>query len=144
MSAFDNPTSSDFRSYFARDFPYGSTQASVMDQDIVTALTDAETYVNTNLFPNQGQYTIGILLLAGHFLVMNLRASSQGIQGSYPWLTSNKSVGSVAEGFTIPDRILENPEFAMLSKTYYGSKFLFLILPQLSGQIFSVCGATNP
>lgn len=141
--SYVNPGVQDFKDYFNRDFPYGSTQETVMDSDIVKAETDASININPNLFLNQGIYTLGFLNLAAHFLVLNLRASSQGIAGNYSWLQSSKSVGSVAESFSIPDRILENPSFAMLSKTTYGAKYLFMILPQLVGQIFSVAGTTR-
>lgn len=139
-----NPTVTDFQDYFVRDFTYGSTPETVMDQDIINAESDASEFINYCLFTNQSNYSAGFLQLSAHFLVLNLRAGSQGLQGQWPWMQTSKSVGNVSEGFTIPQRILDNPEYAMLTKTYYGSKFLFMILPQLSGQIFTVYGRTNP
>ncbi len=100
--------------------------------------------INQNLFPNQGSYTLGYLLLSAHFLVTNLRASSQGMNGQFNFLQQSKGVGSVSESFGIPERILANPYFSMLTKTNYGAMFLQLILPQLSGQMFSVMGTTLP
>lgn len=138
-----NPTIDDFKSYFIRDFPYGTTPDQVMDNDIVKALNLAAVNFNQCLWGNQNTYTIGFLLLSAHFLQINLQASSQGLSGQYSWLVSSKSVGSVSEGLTIPDRILANPEFAMLSKTRYGAEYLFLLLPQLAGQMFSVPGRTH-
>lgn len=139
----ENPTVRDFKDYFFRDFPYGTSKESVMDQDITSALSDADFNFNPSLFSTQEKYTLGFLCLSAHFLVMNLRASSQGVAGQYAWLQSSKSVGSVSEGLSIPQRILDNPEMAMLSKTTYGAKYLMLILPQLAGQIFSVHGRTH-
>lgn len=143
MSAYTDPSVDDFKVYFVRDFPYGATVASVMDADITKALNDSSINLNPNLFDSQGIYTVGFLNLAAHFLVLNLRASSQGIAGQYTWLQSSKSVGSVNESFNIPQRILDNPEFAMLSKTTYGAKYLYMVLPQLSGQAFTVAGRTH-
>lgn len=140
--AFVNPTVADFQNYFTRDFPYGVTDDTVMDSDIVRALNDASVNFNPCLFGYQNVYTTAYLLLAAHFLVMNLRASSQGISGKYTWLLNSKSAGSVSAGMTIPDRILENPELAMLSQTNYGAQYLFMILPQLAGPFGIAYGRT--
>lgn len=142
--AYTNPSVTDFKTYFFRDFPYGSTMSTVQDQDITNALADASYNLNSGLFGSQAKYTAGYLLLAAHYLVTNLRASSQGVAGNYSWLEASKSVGSVSQAFSIPERILANPEFAMLSKTSYGAKYLLMVLPLLSGQIFTVCGGTQP
>lgn len=133
-----------FKTYFFRDFPYGNTTMTVMDVDIRNALIQATCFLNKSLFCSTGTYNLNILLLAAHFLVMSLRASAQGISGTFAWMTTSKSVGSVSESYQIPDRIMENPEFAMLTKTTYGAQFLFNILPELTGQIFVVAGRTLP
>lgn len=141
---YSTPTVTDFKNYFFRDFPYGSTLDTVTDQDISNALQMCDINFNPNFWASQATFTIGYLLLTAHFMVMSLRASSQGISGQYSWLENSKSVGSVSDSFQIPQRILDNPELAMLSKTNYGARYLFLILPQLTGQVFSVCGTTQP
>lgn len=138
------PGIADFKSYFFRDFPYGTTLDTVTNADITNAMQLAAVNFNQGLFADQQTYQVAFLLLSAHFLVMNLRASSQGVSGQYEWLQNSKSAGSVSEGLSIPQRILDNPEFAMLSKTNYGAQFLLMVLPQLTGQIFTVCGRTNP
>jgi hypothetical protein len=143
--AFQNPSVAQFKAYFVRDFPYGTDPATaVIDQDIVNAYGETNINFNPDLWGDQGSYNIGYLLLAAHYLVMNLRASSQGLSGQFGWIQASKSVGSVSESFQIPQRVLDNPEFAMLSKTNYGARYLLLLLPQLAGQIYSVCGSTRP
>lgn len=142
--AYAVPTTVDFKAYFVRDFPYGTTVEFVTDADISSAIVDAGFNFNSDFFSSQANFSLGYMLLAAHFLVLNLRASSQGVAGQYAWMTSSKGVGPASEGITIPQRILDNPELAMLSKTYYGAKYLMFILPQLSGQIFTVCGGTQP
>lgn len=143
--AFNNPSVADFKSRFFRDFPYGADPAtSILDQDITSAFTFVNVNVNQDLFGDQGSYTLGYLLLSAHYLVMNLRASSQGINGQFNFLQQSKSVGGVAEAFGIPQRILDNPDWAILCKTNYGAQFIQLVLPQLAGNVFSVCGATRP
>lgn len=141
---FTQPTVSDFKNYFVRDFPYGLTQQNVMDSDIARAQDEANFNFSPQFYDSQINYNIGFNYLTAHFLVMDLRASSQGVAGQFSWLTSSKSVASVSEGIAIPQRILDNPEFAYLTKTPYGTKYLMLLLPQLSGQMFTVWSRTNP
>jgi hypothetical protein len=141
--SFVTPNVSDFKAYFVRDFQYGDGVNLVSDSDITKAFTDTVINFNQDLFSDQASFNVGFLNLAAHFMVMSIRASSQGLVGQYSWVESSKSVGSVSESLSIPQRILDNPEFAMLSKTNYGAKYLFLILPQLTGQIFSSYGGTN-
>lgn len=143
--AFTNPSVSDFKLYFTRDFPYGTDpETNVLDTDISKALTLAGINFNQNLWATQETYNIGFLLLSAHYLVMDLRASSQGINGQFAFLEQSKSVGSVSQSFAIPQRVLDNPDWAMLMKTNYGAQFLQLIIPQLAGQIYSVVGSTRP
>lgn len=142
--AYTQPTVADFKAYYDRDFPFGTTLAEVRDADITKALALAAINFNTAFFADQATYSIGFLYLTAHYLVTNLRNSSQGIAGQYSWLQTGKSVGNVSENFQIPQRILDNPEFAMYSKTTYGAEYLMLILPQLAGNMFVVCGGTRP
>lgn len=100
--------------------------------------------INQALWDNQTQFTIAYNLLAAHFLVLTLRASSQGINGQYTWLQNTKAVGQVSEGFTIPQRVIDNPDFAQYFKTNYGAQYMQLLWPQLCGNMFSVCGSTLP
>jgi hypothetical protein len=145
MAAFNDPTVADFKAYFVRDFVYGEDPAlNVMDTDIDKGISDATAFINTGLFYEQAVYTVAFLNLSAHFMVTSLQSSSQGANGQYNWLQASKSVGSVSEGFSIPQRILDNPQYAWLSRTAYGLKFLMLILPQLSGQVFTVEGSTRP
>lgn len=142
--AFITPTVDDFKEYFFRDFPYGTDpNTSVLDSDIDKAFGQTNINFNQGFWSSQDALNIGYLLLAAHYLCVDLQMSSQGISGSYPWLVTSKSVGSVSESFQVPQRILDNPELAQLSQTRYGAKYLQLVLPQLNGQIFSVYGGTR-
>jgi Protein of unknown function (DUF4054) len=143
--AFINPSVADFKAFFTRDFPYGTDpNTSVLDSDIAKAMTFTNVNMNQGLFGYQASYNIGYFLLTAHYLVMNLRASSQGINGQFNFLENSKGVGSVSQAFAIPQRILDNPDWAILCKTNYGAQFIQLILPQLAGNIFSVHGSTRP
>lgn len=141
--AFNNPAVSDFQNQFVRDFPYGTDPTiSVLSSDIANAFVAVNLTINQALWPDQGSYTYAYLLLAAHFLVLNLRASSQGLNGQYNFMQNNKSVGAVSEGFEIPERIKNNPDFMAYYKTNYGAQYMQLLWPQLSGQMFTVVGGT--
>ncbi len=143
--AYNNPSIADFKAYFTRDFPYGTDpETSVLDSDIAKAFGQTNIGINPALFSDQSAYTTGYLLLSAHWLVIDLRMASQGINGQFSFLESSKSVGSVSQSFAIPQRILDDPYMAMLAKTNYGAKYLQLLLPQLAGQMFIAYGGTRP
>lgn len=142
---FVNPSVADFQNFFSRDFPYGTDPSvAILDSDISKAFTFTNINFNMALWPDQGAYTVGYLLLSAHYLVMNIRASSQGLNGQFNFLQQNKNAASIAEGFGIPQRILDNPDWSMLCKTNYGAQYLQLLIPQLAGQIYNVYGSTRP
>ncbi len=143
--AFDNPSVADFKAFFTRDFPYGTDpNVAVLDGDIAKAFQFTNVNMNQGLFQDQAAYSIGYYLLSAHYLVMNLRASSQGLNGQFTFLEQSKSAGSVSASYAIPQRVLDNPDWAMLMKTNYGAQFLQMIIPQLCGQVYSVHGSTRP
>lgn len=145
MATYIQPTVAEFKAYFTRDFPYNADpNLGVTDADIEKAFGQTNININPGLFADQAQYNIGYLLLAAHYLVVDLRMASQGINGQSNWLETSKSVGSVSQSFSVPQRIMDNPYLAALSKTNYGAKYLELILPQLAGAVFHTAGRTLP
>lgn len=142
---FTNPSVSDFQNQFTRDFPYGmDPNTSVQSSDISTAFQFVNASINIGMWPDQGTYTLAYLYLAAHYLVLNLRASSQGLSGQWTWAQEGKSAGGVSTNFAIPERILDNPDFMAYTKTNYGAMYLNLLWPQLAGQIFVAFGRTKP
>lgn len=138
------PSVADFKAYFTRDFPYGTDPATtVLDADIQKALDQAGFNFNESFFSTLAQFKMAYLYLAAHYLVLDLQMASQGVAAQFNWLEQSKSVGSVSQSFSIPQRILDNPEFSYLTKTPYGAKYLTLILPQITGQVFAVRGRTH-
>lgn len=143
--AYTAPQVADFKTQFARDFPYGTDPTiAVLDSDITSAFNLTDISINQALWGSQMAYTLGYLYLSAHYLVLNLRASSQGLNGQYNWTQNSKSVAGVSEGFTIPQRIIDNPDFMAYTKTNYGAAYLNLLWPLLCGQTFTVCGTTQP
>lgn len=139
--AYTNPSISDFKNYFTRDFQYGvDPNTSILDQDIANAYQLVNTAINQGLFSVQSNYTLGYLYLSAHFLTLNIRASSQGVNGQFNWLEKSKSVDKLTSNFEIPKRILENPLFSIYTKTNYGLMYLQMVLPNLT-QMFPVLGS---
>jgi hypothetical protein len=138
------PTIAEFKAQFTRDFPYGTTNDTVMDSDIATAIQGASFNINESLFDTQDNFVFAYNYLVAHCLVQNIRASTQGLAGVYTWLESSKAVGSVSQVHLIPHYIMNNPIIAMISKTTYGAKYLELILPRMIGNMQSAEGSTQP
>lgn len=142
---FSNPSVADFKARFTRDFPYDTDpKKGVLDSDIATAFVDTNVTISQRLFGDQASYTAGYLQLSAHYLVSNIQASTQGLNGTYEWLVTSKSVGSVSQSFGIPDRVLNNPAFSAIAKTNYGAKYLSMIWPSLIGPGFAIRGMTHP
>jgi len=142
--AYDYPTVNDFKNFFVRDFPYGTDpNTSILDADISKAQSEAKFNFSSRFASSQENFSLLFNYLTAHYLCIDMRNASQGISGQYAWVQTSRSVGSVSEGLSVPQRIMDNPELAMLSQTTYGGKYLQLILPQLSGQVFTVCGGTR-
>lgn len=142
---FVAPTVAQFKTQFIRDFPYGTDpNISVLDIDIINAFNLTDISINQDLWANQTAYQIGYGYLAAHYMVLNLRASSQGLNGQYNWAQNSKSVQGVSEAFTIPQRLIDNPDFMAYTKTNYGAMYLNLLWPMLVGPSFTVCGRTKP
>lgn len=142
--AYTIPDVAAFKAYFVRDFIYAENVSSVMNADIQKGLDDAGVNINPSLFASQQIFNIAYLNLAAHFMVLSLSSASQGVQGRYTWLVSSKSVGNVSESYTIPQRFIDNPYLASLSKTNYGAKYLSMVLPLITGNMFTVEGGTTP
>lgn len=144
-------TVSEFKAWFLRDFPYSSEESGesgeldgVTDQDILKAFAEANMNFNSTLFYTPDEQKLGFLYLAAHYLTVDLQNSSQGINGKYEGIMSNKSVGSVSVGYTIPDWVMASPIYSLLTKSNYGMKYLSMIIPLLVGNMGVVKGATHP
>ena len=142
---YSNPSILQFKLQFLRDFPFGTNISdNVLDSDITSAFQYTNININQDLFADQATYTLGYNLMAAHFLVLNIRASSQGINGQYNWLQQSKGAGAVNEAFAIPQRVLDNPFWSQMYKTNYGAQFMLLVLPQLQGAMTIAFGTTLP
>jgi hypothetical protein len=142
---YANPTIDEFKAYWTRDFPYSTDPAEgVTDTDIAKCFTQANFSINQNLFASQEDYTTAYMLLAAHYLVLDIRLATQGLNSTYQWAVSSRSVGAVSESYSIPTNFQNNPFLTMLSQTGYGGKYLALLLPLMHGNVLSIQGQTLP
>ena len=143
--AYENPTVEAFKSFFARNFPFGTDPTkSVTDDDIANAMVMTNGNINQCLFGTQAIYNPAYLNLTAHFLITMLQSAAGGIQAVNSFLETAKSVGAVSQTFAIPEAYMKNPLWAMYMRTPYGAAYLMAILPGLTGQMFTVGGTTQP
>lgn len=142
-------TTTEFKEYFDRDFPYSKDEADlsgVRDKDILRACGEAQMSFNSALWSNESDKKTAFLYLTAHYLVIDLNNASKGIggMGGSGFITS-RSVGNVSEGLSIPQWLLEIPAFSLIADTVYGKKFLRLLLPKIPAYgCMAVCGRTLP
>ena len=137
----------DFTAYFTRDFPYytgtGCTKEYVTDADIEKAFIEAKANFNVALFSSVDTLKISYLYLTAHYLVTDFQIAAGGLNSVGYNQVSSRSVGSVSEGYDIPDWVKNNPVLGAYATTRYGQKYLSLIRPLLIGGVGLSFGATT-
>ncbi len=116
----------------------------VTNKDITAAMGMTPANINRALFSDEATYQTAFNLLAAHYMVTNLLASSQGVKSQYDWLTIQRTVGNVNASFAIPTRVKNSPFFSTLMATRYGAQYVSLISPLLHGNVVIAFGATTP
>jgi len=144
-------TAADFKAQFPRDFPYApSANADVnkyiLDSDIVRAFGEAQMTFNQSLIPGgtDANIKLAYLYLTAHYLCIDIKNAQQGINSAGSLLVNSRSVGSVSESYSIPERYLKNPNIGYLATTGYGNKYLSFVLPALVGNMVGLFRQTNP
>ena len=125
------PTTSDFKTYFTRDFNFGSDMTTVMDVDISKAIAEGQINFNSGLFGENAESIF--YYLAAYVLVVNLQNSAKGISSQAKFPISSNSVGSVSVTFQVPERYSKDAFIQQYTKNGYGMKYLELVLPYLVG-----------
>jgi hypothetical protein len=116
----------------------------VTDGDIEKAFTEAQAVFNPAIFPDENTFELAYLYLTAHFLSLDLRSASQGVNSNAPTTVSSRSVGSVSESYAVPKAWNEDPNLQFYTTSYYGAKYLSMVTPLLTGNIQAVLGATLP
>lgn len=114
----------------------------VLDSDIMEAYAEAAITFNMALFGNDDDVVKAYLYLTAHYLSNDLNAN--GTNSSPINSINSRSVGNVSESYNVPSWTLDSPIFSFYATTLYGQKYLNMLLPQIVGNVVSVCGGTNP
>jgi hypothetical protein len=114
----------------------------ILDADINKAFSEAQIIFNQSLFGSDANLTIAYLYLTAHFLVVDIRRSSQGLASKGDFLAQSQTVGAVSETLSIPSNMASNPIYQLYLTTGYGSKYLNLAMPALVGRVRIAYGAT--
>ena len=139
-------TVTEFKTWFFRDFPYSSNSedlSGITENDILKAFAEAMFVFNKELFA-ENEVKTAFMYIAAHYLVIDLKNSSLGLKGAFSGLMTNKSVGSVSVGYSLPTWIMDNPLYSLLAQTPYGVKYLSLVIARCVGNMGVVKGATYP
>lgn len=108
------------------------------DSDIQEAINEAKVNFNEVLFPDIETAKLVFLYLTAHYLTIDFNIA-QGV--AQIGITTSKSVGSVSEGYTIPNWLLNNAALSTYATTGYGIKYASLLRPYLVGNVFIAKGA---
>lgn len=147
-------TPTTFKAFFVRDFTYlpldtplsevCNDQSYVLDSDITRAFMEAQAVFNQGLFDSDQTITLAYLYLTAHYLVNDLRAAQDALGSTGAFPVNSRSVGNVSESYTIPQRYIDSPSLFYFTSSAYGMKYLSILVPNLVGNVFPVCGGTNP
>ena len=115
----------------------------ISDADIMRAFKEANVNFNAALFGDNDTIKMVFLYLAAHYLVIDLNNAMNPLAMGFMGFTQSKSVGSVSEGYAVPQWMLNNAILSQYAQTGYGRKYLSLIQPYLVGNLIFVPGRTT-
>ena len=111
----------------------------VTDTDIGYARAEAYEVANDDILDD-----LSFMYLVAFYLSYDLTLSSSGASGFITMPAESKRVGSVAESYSIPKWIQEDPILSFYSNNGFGLKYLSMIRPKLVGNVSCVAGITTP
>jgi len=137
-------TIDEFKTFFAKDFDYGTEITQVSDVDISKAMVEAGMNFNEKLFDCVEEKKIIFSYLTAYYLVVDINnANTQGASNN-GGLVTYRQVRNVAESFKVPNWVSENPMLSQFAQNGYGLKYITMIYPYLIGNMGVVPGATLP
>ena len=111
------------------------------DSDILNAMAEARVNFNKGLFTDCCTAKLVFLYLTAYYLTVDFQNAMSPMAGG--GIVQSKSVGSVSEGYAIPQWMLNNATLSMYAQNGYGRKYLSLIRPYLVGNIILSKGRTT-
>lgn len=115
----------------------------IRDEDITKAFGEAQQVMNQSLFGSNDHIQRAYLYLTAHYLVNDYRAAQSAFATGTGLMTS-RSVGSVSESYTLPEKWTKSPILSFYTTSSYGIKYLSMVTPKLSGNAIAIEGTTLP
>ncbi|MEI6810262.1 MAG: hypothetical protein WCN95_16205 [bacterium] len=148
MVAWTQPTASEFKTFFARDFNFAPSNDPnnldyVTDVDVQRALDTARINFNPALFGENAQITTVFMYLSGFFLVKAIQVSAKGLSSQSKFPISSQSCGGVNVSYQIPDRYSKDEYLSQFTDNGYGMLYLSMALPMLVGNVANIGGMTT-
>lgn len=143
-------TKDQFKSYFDRDFEFGTAKNTVRDQDIDQAIAEAYAAFNPGLWTAGVDLEIAFELWTAHCLVRRIGSAGgidntgRGVKSSGKAPISSKSAGPLSVSYTLPGDMADNPMLFQLLTTGYGMQYAQMLIPRIVGNVGVVAGATLP
>ena len=134
-------TVTQFQTYFARNFVYGTVLPAVLDGDITNAINEAMLVFNPDIYPDDNTATTAALYLSAHFLQTALDMADS--QGQPDAIENSRSANGVSQSLVVPDWMQEG-ELAMYATTGYGRRWLLITKQFVDGAVFVIGGAVQP
>lgn len=116
----------------------------IKESDVNRAFVEAKIVFNQALFGTEAQIKVGYLYVTAHFLVIDMQNAIEGITSKGSQIVNSRSVGSVSESYTIPERFIKDINLNPYTRTGYGLKYLSLVVSKLVGNVKAIKGATLP
>ena len=140
----------DFKTYFDRDFTFGTGKDTIRDADITKAIAEAYLLFNPGLFADVPSQAIAFEYLTAHLLVKSLMSTGgiiqqgQGVNSTGSFPISSKGAGPLNVSYGLPEDVVNNPALAQYLTTGYGVHYLNIVMPNLIGNFGSAQSDTNP
>ncbi len=139
MPAWVQPTVTEFKAFFARDFNFAGADnqadlSLVVDSDVSRAINEASGNFNPAIYGGTTA-TNAFMYLAAFNLVENIKNSSKGFQAQSNFPISSKSAGPVTVSYAIPERFMKDPYVSSLTANGYGMRYLEMSFPAMTGNV---------
>ena len=116
----------------------------VTDDDIGRAWKEAAAAYNPTLIGDCAANSTTFLYLVAFYLAYDLQLASSGAYGQIAFPATDVRVGSVSEGYYVPQAYMEDPILGFYDRNGFGLKYLSLVYLYTIGNVGVVPGWSLP
>jgi len=121
-----------------------SVEDYVTDKDIGRAWKEAAAAYNPTLIVDCAANSTTFLYLVAFYLAYDLQLASSGAYGQIAFPARDVRVGSVSEGYYVPQIYMEDPILGFYARNGFGQKYLSLVYLYTIGNVGVVPGWSLP